>query len=311
MRPTSMLGNHIDTPMSLNWHDRYQARREPDHTLRHMTAADIPAAAALLHSVGWPHQERDWQRLLAWSPDGCFVIEEPEHRLTGVVSTTPYGTALAWIGMMAIAPDRQRRGLGGELMRAAIDHLIARGTERIMLDATEAGRSLYKKLGFRDVYKVERWEGRASTYLGPRARRLKPDDIDAVLRLDAALFGIERPHILTRMIDEFPDLAWADHDRGELAGFLLGHQLINTVHLGPWMSWNAASAERLLRVALEQLQGRHVTLNIPDSNGRSVIIASDHNLTRVRHCTRMIYRDAEPLKGQPLAELAVASLATG
>lgn len=276
-----------------------------------MTAADLPAAAALLQSVGWPHEERDWQRLLNWSPDGCFVIEEPDRRLVGVVSTTPYGTDLAWIGMMVITPDRQRHGLGGELMRAAIDHLIARGTERIMLDASEAGRLLYKTLGFRDIYKVERWEGRASTYLGPRARRLKPDDMDAVLQLDAVLFGIARPHILTRMIDEFPDLVWVDYNRGELEGFLLGHHLGNTIHLGPWMSWNAASAERLLRAALEQLQGQHVTLNIPDSNGRSVIIASDHNLTRVRHCTRMIYRDAEPIKGQPLAELAVASLATG
>ncbi len=298
--------------MSLNWQDRYQPRREPEHSLRHMTPADIPAAAALLQSVGWPHGDRDWQRLLDWSPDGCFVIEEPDHRIVGVVSTTSYGVDLAWIGMMVIAPDRQRHGLGGELMRAAIDHLIAGGVQRIMLDASEAGRSLYKKLGFQDVYKVERWEGRASTYLGPRARPLQPeDDISAVLELDTTLFGVPRPHILTRLIDEFPDLAWIDTNRGELEGYLLGHRLTNTIHLGPWMSWSTASAGRLLRVALEQLQGQHVTLNIPDSNGRSMLIASDHNLTRVRHCMRMIYRDGEPIKRQPLAELAVASLATG
>ncbi|MFO7543327.1 MAG: transposase, partial [Thiobacillus sp.] len=43
--------------------------------------------------------------------------------------------------------------LGNQLMRAALDYLIARGTERIMLDASEAGRSLYAKLGFRDIGK--------------------------------------------------------------------------------------------------------------------------------------------------------------
>ena len=109
------------------------------------------------------------------------MIEEPDGRIVGTISTTPYDTELGWIGMLVVAPDRQRRGLGQQLMRAALDHLIARGTARIMLDASEEGRSLYRKLGFRELYKVERWEGKASTYLGPRARRMRPQDIDAII----------------------------------------------------------------------------------------------------------------------------------
>jgi ribosomal protein S18 acetylase RimI-like enzyme len=162
-----------------------------------MARSDIPAAVNLFHSVGWQHQAPEWERMLHWSPDGCFVLEEAEGRIVGTVSTMPYGTTLGWIGMLVVAPDRQKCGLGQQLMRAALDHLIARGTERIMLDASEAGRSLYRKLGFRELYKVERWEGRASTYLGPRARVMRPQDIDAVLELDSVLFGVSRTPMLT------------------------------------------------------------------------------------------------------------------
>lgn len=297
--------------MTLNWQDRYQPQRAPDHTLRMMTQADIPAAAALCQEVGWPTQAADWQRMLTWAPDGCFVIDEAGRGIIGTVTTTSYGAALAWIGMMIIAPDRQKRGLGRQLMRAALDHLIARDTERIMLDATDAGRPLYRSLGFRDVCKVERWEGRASTYLGPRARPMRSDDISAVLALDAELFGLERKHILIRLIEEFPTLAWVDYHRSRLEGYLLGHWLGSRVHLGPWMSWTVASAERLLLAAMEQLQGQPLIINVPDYNGRSLLLVRNHNLQRVRYCTRMIYGDAQPVEGELLTQFSVASLATG
>lgn len=297
--------------MSLTWQGRYQPSREPDRVLRRMTPDDIPGALALTQRVGWQKDAAHWERLLYWSPDGCFVLDEEESGIIGTVTTTPYGTALAWIGMVLVAPERQRLGLGKQLMRAALDHLIARGTERIMLDSTDAGRRLYQSMGFRAVGKIERWEGRASTYLGPRARRMTPADRGAVFALDRTAFGLDRSRILGRLMDEFPDMAWVDYQGDALEGYLLAHRHSDSVLLGPWMSRTIASAERLLLVALEQLQGRPIVMNIPDNNGRSLILASDHNLRRVRQCTRMIYGDAMPVQGEPLTELAVGMLATG
>lgn len=297
--------------MSLHWNDRYQTDRQPDRVLRKMTAGDIPGAVALIQAVGWANSAADIERLLHWSPEGCFCCEELDRGIVGTVTTTAYGTDLAWIGMMIVAPDRQHQGIGGQLMRAALDHLITNEVARIMLDASEAGRPLYERMGFRKVCKIERWEGRASTYLGQRARRMRPDELDAVIAMDATMFGVAREHILRRFYEEFPKLAWIDETQGRIEGFLLGHRLPNSLHLGPWMSWSSASAERLLRTAFEQLQGEHITMNISDQNGRGLLIARNHNLKRIRHCTRMIYGDAQPLTGEPLAELAVATLATG
>ncbi len=295
----------------LSWHDRYRSVRAGERVLRRMMPDDIPAAVALAERLGWQHEADHWQRLLSWSPEGCFVLEEPEVGLVGTVSTTPYGTVLGWIGMLMVLPERQRQGLGQQLMRAALDHLIARGTQRIMLDSTDVGRALYQRLGFRPVCKIERWEGRASTYLGPRARRMRAEDRPAVLALDRTLFGLDRQHILSRLLDDYPDLAWVDYEGSDLQGFLLGHRRHGQVNLGPWMSLSLPAAERLLRVAFEQLQGQNVVLHLPDYNGRSLILASNHNLRRTGYCTRMIYGNAEPPQGQALAELAITSFATG
>lgn len=297
--------------MSLDWHTRYETGRPPTRTLRRLTPLDIPAALALAAEAGWDHAPRDFERLLDWCPEGCFCLEEDGRGVVGLVTTITYGTDLGWIGTLIVAADRQRQGLGAQLMRAALDYLITCQVQRIMLDATEAGRELYRRMGFRQVGKIERWEGRASTYLGPRAQRLRPQDLPDVLALDQELFGTDRAPVLRRFFAEFPELAWIDRAQGQLEGYLFGRRRRQDVHLGPWMSWSTASAERLLRTALEQLQGQHVTLNIPDHNGRSLILASNHNLRRTRVCTRMIYGDAQPLAGQPLTELAIAGLATG
>lgn len=296
---------------SLSWHDRYRSGNRVERTLRRMTPEDIPAALALAERVGWQHEAAHWQRLLSWSPEGCFVLDETGVGLVGTVSTTPYGTALGWIGMLMVLPERQRQGLGQQLIRAALDHLIARGIQCVMLNATEMARPLSHRLGFRDVCKIERWEGRASTYLGPRARRLRAEDRPAVFALDQTLFGLDRQHILSRLLDDYPDLAWIDYEGNALQGYLLGHRRRRTVCLGPWMSLSLSAAERLLRVAFEQLQGQSVVLHLPDYNGRSLILASNHNLRRTGYCTRMIYGNAEPPQGQALAQLAITSFATG
>jgi GNAT superfamily N-acetyltransferase len=65
-------------------------------------------------------------------------------RLAGVVGVYSLGTS----------PDHRRRGYGEALLRAAIAQMVSEGqTEPLVLESTEAGYPLYRKLGFRDVTK--------------------------------------------------------------------------------------------------------------------------------------------------------------
>jgi len=112
-----------------------------------MSEADLAAADELRRLAGWNQKPRDWQRLLAFEPRGCFVALR-NGAVVGTVTTTVYGTALAWIGMMLVHPEHRRTGIATRLMNRALEYLNHRKVSGVKLDATPAGQPVYEKLGF-------------------------------------------------------------------------------------------------------------------------------------------------------------------
>ena len=79
--------------------------------LRLMSESDLSFADSLRAGAGWNQTPQDWQRLLALEPEGCFVAQWND-LLAGTVTTTRFGTKLAWIGMLLVHPQFRRRGIG-------------------------------------------------------------------------------------------------------------------------------------------------------------------------------------------------------
>ncbi len=115
--------------------------------IRQMTEADVPRCDVLRGLAGWNQLRQDWLRFIRWEPKGCFVAEAGD-QILGTVTTTSYGTALAWIGMMLVHPEHRRKGIATQLMEKAVDYLKGQGVHCIRLDATPAGLPLYEKMGF-------------------------------------------------------------------------------------------------------------------------------------------------------------------
>src|SRR5689334_25213122 len=95
------------------------ATAPPGIAVRRMTPADLPVAARLREQAGWNQTRADWQRLLTWAPDGCFVAAQAG-RVVGTVTTTAYGARLAWLGMLLVDTDLRRRGIGRALLTRAV-----------------------------------------------------------------------------------------------------------------------------------------------------------------------------------------------
>ncbi|MDQ3815233.1 MAG: GNAT family N-acetyltransferase, partial [Armatimonadota bacterium] len=118
--------------------------------LRPMTINDIADGMHLKAIAGWNQTEDDWRLFLQTNPDGCFVAVR-NGRTVGTVATINYGHALAWIGMVLVAPQFRRMGIGTLLLEQAIsylEHLEPRPL--ILLDATPTGKELYDTLGFHE-----------------------------------------------------------------------------------------------------------------------------------------------------------------
>src|ERR1044071_5633272 len=93
---------------------------------RLLAEPDVAEAMRLKEAAGWNQTEADWRRILRLGPRGCFAATVGG-RLVATTTTTSYGRALAWVGMVLVEPEFRRRGIATALVRAALDSLEAEG----------------------------------------------------------------------------------------------------------------------------------------------------------------------------------------
>jgi ribosomal protein S18 acetylase RimI-like enzyme len=137
-------------------------------TIAAATLADAPALKALLEAAyrgdsarrGWNHEadilddERtapgEVEALLADEAVTILTAREGA-ALIGCVAVTIKGAALAYLGMLCVAPDLQSAGLGRRLLDAAEDHTRALGIaamEMTVIDTRDALIAWYERRGY-------------------------------------------------------------------------------------------------------------------------------------------------------------------
>ena len=137
-------------------------------TIAAATLADAPALKALLEAAyrgdsarrGWNHEadilddERtapgEVEALLADEAVTILTAREGA-ALIGCVAVTIKGAALAYLGMLCVAPDLQSAGLGRRLLDAAEDHARALGIaamEMTVIDTRVALIAWYERRGY-------------------------------------------------------------------------------------------------------------------------------------------------------------------
>lgn len=98
-----------------------------------------------------------------------FALQNPEANLLAIVDTDgvknslgtglvlKVGDNLSWIGMILVHPELRRQGIANSIMERCI--AIARlniKTPIVGLDATPAGLNVYKRMGFKESFKIWR-----------------------------------------------------------------------------------------------------------------------------------------------------------
>lgn len=254
--------------------------------IRQMTEGDLPAADELRQLAGWNQKPEDWRSLLSLEPNGCFVAVE--ERVVGTVTGTRYGQRLAWIGMMLVHPDHQRRGIATRLMQQALDYLQGCDVACIKLDATPAGRPVYEKLGFVAESVLTRYQRPANEVAPENAltRPLTEADWPAVDAMDAAAFGVSRLRVLRELAKRsLAVLVWpAD---AAIGGFGMLRPGASAVYLGPVVCGSEEGARALIKVLLHNAGERPVFWDVPDANNTARTAAEQSGFAPLRPLTRM------------------------
>ena len=171
--------------------------------LRPMTVADVDPTADAVLADDWGDR-RAWFRFAVAQP-GCHAVvaEDDAAGIIGTGVATINGPA-AWIGTIWVASAFRGRGLGRALTEAPIDAAEAAGCRTMILVATELGRPLYERLGFR----VQTWYrtfeapglgGSRERRPGERLRAFRAEDLADMTALDRAATGEDRSAILAAL----------------------------------------------------------------------------------------------------------------
>jgi GNAT superfamily N-acetyltransferase len=196
-----------------------------------MTAADVDTAVALARAQGW-RDRHDFYEIALRAPTCQALVGT----LEGRVVATGLGTVslpVGWIGAIVVTAEEQRRGIGRAVTEEISVRLRAAGCETLSLVATEAGRPMYERMGFRVATYYHQLQGehldeRPVPPAGARVRPLHPADLPAVFELDRTATAEDRSAVLAAVAaaggwileEEGTDGSGAGCDGG-LRGFLL------------------------------------------------------------------------------------------
>lgn len=249
--------------------------------VRLLNSGDLAAASELSTKAGWNQTPEDWSMLMELAPEGCFGIQA-DGRLVSTTTLVCYGRRLAWIGMVLTNAEYRGRGFARRLLAQALDRADSIGVETVKLDATDLGRPLYEKLGFKAEQAVERWTRAGS--LGSRRRANTTTHYS--LDLDAEAFGCDRSALLGMLLKR-------NKIHGTPDGFLFSRGGRTTAYLGPCVASDPAVVQALVTELIDQSPQDSWSWDLLPANRNAVAIASEFGFVRQRCLTRMT-------RGRPL-----------
>ena len=249
--------------------------------IRLMRADDIPGCMRLKQTAGWNQTEQDWANVLALEPQGCWVYEA-EGQIAGSTTAICYGQDLAWIGMVLVLPDFRGRGFARALMEHALAFLDQRRMRAVRLDATDMGRPLYEKLGFRDECAIERWGTAAAAASGPQPALTEVQKLSEIAALDQDVFGADRRNVLDRLMTGYPQTCLRAPE-----GYAMTRPGSNAQFLGPCVAKNATAASALIGSLLDRHRGQAFFWDLLPENREAQTIAEAMGFECRRRLIRM------------------------
>lgn len=279
-----------------------------------LRADDLPAADAIAAAAyGRGSRLAELRRYLALRPEG-WLLAVLDGAPAGIAGVTSYDT-FAYIGLMAVHPDFQRRGVARRLMQRLLADLDADGCPAVLLDASAMGEPLYRSLGFveddravlyarRDDAAPPSSPARPAPHSIARPRR---DDLPAVVAFDTPRFGADRGDVLAAYLRDDPERAFICRDS---SGVITGYLIAQRSALGPWVAETPEAASALLDAALALPFDGAPTVIAPAANPHAAALLERRDFAPQRALAHM-RRGGRPMPARRTRLYGQASFAIG
>ena len=266
--------------------------------LRQMQLSDVKAGMRLSTAEGWNQTEKDWKFLIANSQNICLAAEADD-KVVGTTTATNYANQLAWIGMVLVDKNYRGKGISKMLLENVLEKL--KQCRSIKLDATSAGREVYKKFGFKDEYSITRmtcssikssFENDENAF----AQSIQSKDIKAITEFDEIVFGANRTKLIEYLTVEYFYKAWLLKRDNKLTAFALGREGNKYHHIGPVIGETIDDVKILISKALKEINGQQVVLDVLNDKFELINWLQSLGFTKQREFVRM-YKNENPFPG--------------
>jgi len=265
----------------------------------------LDGALRLSRQANWPHRLEDWQLALGLS-SGLVALGADSATVLGTILITPYKQDLATINMVIVDETARGRGLGRQLMEAAI---ALAGSRTLRLVATSEGLPLYQKLGFCPTGTIVQHQGPLLQVMPPgNVRPAEPLDMLEIIELDRRAFGGNREDLLLTLA-KAGSLAVLANGLG-VTGFAALRCFGRGEVIGPVVAANVDDAQSLLAYFMAGREGRFVRVDTAEAYRLGPWLIGK-GLVRVDEGIAMQRPAAERSAGTSPTTFALASQAFG
>ena len=273
---------------------------ELSFTLRPMQLSDVEAGMRLSTAEGWNQTEKDWKFFI--EKQSICVVAEANNKVIGTTTAINYADQIAWIGMVLVDKNYRGRGVSKILLENVLEKL--KQHKAIKLDATSAGREVYKKFGFKDKYSITRMTcSRIKNFPFANDKNylidsIKTKDINEIAGFDEAVFGANRKQLIEYLIQQYPLKAWQLKRDNNIVAFALGRDGNKYHHIGPVIGETIHDAKMLISKALRRLNDQPVVVDVLNDKTELINWLQSLGFIKQREFIRM-YKHENPFPGLP------------
>lgn len=230
----------------------------------------------LSKAVGWDYDHDEISTIMK---TGTIVgCKDSSQNIIASAAIIPYGGgSLTSIGMVIVHPQYRGFGLGRRVTDACL-HLNKESCPT-MLIATEEGKPLYQKMGFKEVGQVRKYTANQVMHKSnivhnaTLIRGIDENDFATIVEIDACAFGAKRSTFLTERLNQSViGLVSLNKDR-QITGYGMVIETPANLIIGPIVSSTAEEAIMLINKLVENRNGP-VRIDMPQYNQ----LVNDHLL---------------------------------
>ncbi|PEL87953.1 GNAT family N-acetyltransferase [Bacillus wiedmannii] len=220
---------------------------------------------ALSSYIGWDYNKEEIETI--FDSGIIYGVWNKRKELIASAAIILYGEKLASIGMVIVHPKYEGNGIGKAITNTCIKSVSAQTP--IMLIATDEGKPLYEKLGFRAVSYVSKYicnSYNVNDYcVGNEDYMMNYEecDLEEIIKLDENAFGTNRKAFLTKRIIQSEQCIVVKDNNQNVLGYGLSIQTPENKIIGPVVAENDAMAMRIVHDLAREHHGK-LRIDVPE-----------------------------------------------